>query len=111
MPPCDEDLGIAANAWWGCGTVDGSSNTRPGDPGPDSGACLTSVPVNVGRAETRRPQLGLSGITLSETPGGETMTVVVENSGPTDAFDLDLDVTLPAELSYLTGTSRLLRRC
>ncbi|MBC7076892.1 MAG: DUF11 domain-containing protein, partial [Synergistales bacterium] len=41
--PCSSDLDNDVSVWWGCGTADGNSSTKPGIDPPDHNLCLSSV--------------------------------------------------------------------
>lgn len=108
--PCSPDLDNTVIAYYGCGLADGSSATKPGVDAPDDTLCLTSTGVTDVRTETRQPDLGY--LSLSFSPGSidscidsVELTVVLENSGPTDAFNVDLVIDLPPGLTYLAGTT------
>jgi uncharacterized repeat protein (TIGR01451 family) len=107
--PCSPDLHNTVRAWWGCGDPDGSSATKPGEDAPDNTLCLTSDPVTAVRTETRQPTVGFAGVSMEVlgASGQAEVTVVLQNAGPTDAFDLDLRLSLPVGLSYVAGSSRL----
>lgn len=108
--PCSPDLDNEVRVWWGCGVADGSSATKPGVDPPDDSLCLTSDAVSVTRTETRKPDLGFLSISTSPANiqacnGGTQLTIAVENSGPTDAYSVDLAITLPPGITYAAGTS------
>ena len=108
--PCSSDLDNEVRVWWGCGIADGSSATKPGVDAPDDDLCLTSNDISVTRTETRKPDLGFLNIATSPSSidscnDSTQVTIAMENSGPTDAYDIDLAITLPAGISYNAGTS------
>ncbi len=110
--PCSPDLDNTVQAWWGCGSADGSSATKPGVDAPDNTLCLGSVSVSDVRTETRQPTVGylsvaLNPLSIDSCNQSTEMTLVIENTGATDASDLDLVITLPAGLSYIAGSSSL----
>ncbi len=110
--PCSPDLDNTVRAWWGCGTADGSSATQPGVDPPDNGLCLNPTPVSYVRTETRQPSLtdfavGLSPASIDACNGGTEVTFACANTGTTDAFLLDVEISLPAGLTYNPGTARL----
>jgi len=107
---CDEDLNNTVKAWWGCGTADGDSDTKPGVDSPDDGLCLNSVEVTASRDETREPTVGYVDFAIDPTSinacdDATEVTIVFSNTGPTNANDLDFVITLPEGLSYNTGTA------
>ncbi|MEW6366480.1 MAG: CARDB domain-containing protein [Acidobacteriota bacterium] len=109
--PCSPDLDNTVLAWWGCGAADGSSATKPGADPPDDNLCLTSTSVSAVRTETREPDLAVLSVQMTPSDidscnDSTTVRIVIENSGPTDASDLDLVTTLPAGLSYNAGSSQ-----
>jgi uncharacterized repeat protein (TIGR01451 family) len=108
--PCSPDLDNTVIAYWGCGVADGSSATKPGVDVPDNALCLTTAGVTDVRTETRRPDLGY--LSIAMTPGdidacndSTQVTIVMENSGPTDAYNIDLAITLPPGITYNAGTA------
>jgi len=111
--PCSPDLGNSVNVYWGCGSADGSSATKPGVNAPDDSLCLQTNPVaQTVRTETREPDLDFApnGITFDPNPiancdGSTILRIEMENTGPTDAYNVDVVVTLPDGLLYLAGTS------
>ncbi len=108
--PCNPDLDNEVRVWWGCGTADGNSATKPGVHAPDDDLSLSTDDVSVTLTETRKPDLGFLDITMNPSSiaactDSTELTIVMENSGPTDAHDVDLVVTLPAGLGYNSGTS------
>jgi uncharacterized repeat protein (TIGR01451 family) len=109
-PPCSNDLDNTITAWWGCGAADGLSTTKPGEPGDDSDCCLSAASVSDTNTPTREPTISFQPITMNPASIGSCnqnteVTVVFENNGLTDAYNLDLVVTLPDGLSYNTGSS------
>jgi uncharacterized repeat protein (TIGR01451 family) len=103
---CSSNLDNIARAWWGCGDADGNSATNPVT---DEGLCLYSTEVSDSRTETREPTLAYLDIALSPTSidacnDATEITMVLENSGRTDAQDIDLVLTLPDNLTYNTST-------
>jgi len=108
--PCSDDLDNYVVAYWGCGTPDGDPSTRPGIDEPDT--CLTATGESETRTETRQPSVGYLNIDLipdeiNACDDNSDLTVVIQNTGPTDATNLDLVINLPAGLSYNLGTSAL----
>jgi uncharacterized repeat protein (TIGR01451 family) len=106
--PCSSDLDNTVDAWWGCGVTDDDSSTKPGV--DEVSLCLNATSIQDVRTETRQPDLGY--LTIAMTPSSidscddsTTLTVVLSNTGPTDASNVDLQITLPAGLTYNTGTS------
>ncbi len=79
---------------------------------PDNGLCLNPTPVSYVRTETRQPSLtdfavGLSPASIDACNGGTEVTFACANTGTTDAFLLDVEISLPAGLTYNPGTARL----
>ena len=79
---------------------------------PDDDLCLTATGVSVTRTETRQPQLSYFSIAMS--PGdidscndSTQLTIVIENTGPTDASTVDLAITLPTGITFNTGTAEV----
>ncbi len=108
--PCSPSLDNTVYAWWGCGAADGSSLTKPGVDSPDNNLCLTSTSISDVRTETREPGLSyfaiaMSPLTIDSCNDSTELTITIENTGPTDARNVDLVLTLPPGLSYITGTS------
>ncbi len=108
--PCSADLDNTVLGWYGCGAADGLSTTKPGVDPPDNTLCLSSTSVSTTDAPTREPELAYLSIAMSPASlyscdQSTQLTVTMENTGPTDAFNMDLVITLPAGLSYNTGTS------
>jgi len=108
--PCSPNLDNTVSAWWGCGVADGNSSTKPGTDPPDNNLCLTNTGVSTVRTETRQPDLGY--LSIAMTPSNidscndnTQLTVVIENTGPSDASDVDLVIILPQGLSYIPGSS------
>lgn len=103
--PCSADLDNTVTVWAGCGTADGNSATKPGVDAPDDDICLHSTSFQSVRTETREPDIGYMDIALSPTSidacnDATEITIVIENSGPTDAVNMDIVITLPDGLSY-----------
>ena len=108
--PCSADLDNTVDAWWGCGVTDDDSSTKPGVDPPDDTLCLNGTGIQDVRTETRQPDLSFLEIKVSPTSidsclDSTTLTVVLDNSGPVDAINVDLEITLPAGLTYNAGTS------
>ncbi len=108
--PCSPDLDNTVQAWWGCGAADGSSLTKPGVDSPDNNLCLTSTAISDVRTETREPGLSylaiaMSPLTIDSCNDSTELTITIENTGPTDARNVDLVLTLPPGLTYNAGTS------
>jgi len=103
--PCSPDLDNTVTAYWGCGAADGSSATKPGVDAPDDTLCLFATGVTDVRTETREPTMGflsiaLNPVTIDACDDRSDLTVTIENTGPTDATQVDLVITLPDGLSY-----------
>jgi len=108
---CNPNIDNVVRAYWGCGAADGDSATKPGVDPPDNSLCLTSDETRRTRRETREPAMGYLNIAMSpstiDTCDDSTdITVILENTGPTDARNVDLVLTLPAGLTYNAGTSQ-----
>ena len=108
---CDESRANTVSAWWGCGIADGSSATKPGVDAPDDDLCLATASVSDNDTPIIRPEAGFASVSLNPTSidacnDSTELTVVIENTGPTDASDLDLTITLPAGLTYNNGTAQ-----
>jgi len=108
--PCSPNLDNTVLAWWGCGAADGSSGTKPGVDPPDNTLCLTTTSVSTVRTETREPSVGFLDIALNPTSidscdDSTELTVTIENTGPTDASNVDMVITLPAGITYINGSS------
>jgi uncharacterized repeat protein (TIGR01451 family) len=104
-PLCSPDLDNTVEAWWGCGAPDGDPTTQPGTPGDNAGTCLTTTAITDVRTETREPTMGflsiaLNPLTINACDDRSDLTVTIENTGPTDATQVDLVITLPDGLSY-----------
>lgn len=111
---CNSDMDNTVRAWWGCGAVDGLSTTKPGQAGADSDKCLTSnLPFEETNTPTRQPtadflgNIGLDPASIDSCNDATEMTVTIDNTGRTDAYDLDLVITLPANLTYNSNSSEL----
>ncbi|MBU1715114.1 MAG: DUF11 domain-containing protein [Proteobacteria bacterium] len=111
LSPSCKNIDNLVEVFAGCGGVDGSSATKPGIDPPDNLVCLSDTGSQDNETSTRQPQLGFFSIGLS--PGSidacndsTQLTVVIQNSGPTDASTLDLAISLPAGLTYNTGTAQ-----
>ncbi|MBI2841717.1 MAG: DUF11 domain-containing protein [Acidobacteria bacterium] len=104
--PCSNDLVNSVTAWWGCGNVDGLSSTNPSG---EAGCCLSATGVTTSHTSTRQPTLSMnvsvSPISIDACAGAGTFTVTITNTGTTDAANLDLVLTLPAGLSYVSGST------
>lgn len=112
--PCASDMDNTVRAWWGCGAVDGLSTTKPGEPGADSDKCLTtSEPLEQTNTPTRQPAtdflgtIGLNPVSIDSCNQSSILTVKISNTGRTDASDVDLVITLPAGLSFNTGSANM----
>jgi len=108
--PCSPNLDNTVLAWWGCGAVDGSSATKPGVDPPDNTLCLTTSSTSIVRTETREPSVTFMDIALNPTSidscdDSTELTVTIQNTGPTDASNVDLAITLPTGITYNPGTS------
>jgi len=108
--PCSPDLDNTVEAWWGCGATDGSSATKPGTDPPDDTDCLTLTSISDVRTETREPGLSyfavaMDPLSIDSCDDSTDITITIENTGPTDARNVDLVLTLPPGLSYNAGTS------
>ncbi|MBU1048685.1 DUF11 domain-containing protein [Candidatus Bipolaricaulota bacterium] len=101
---CDA-LDVFIDAAWGCGIVDGSSATNDAD-------CTTTSPTTASISATRQPPLDLS---ASLSPGAiegcdasTTLTLTIQNtSAVATTANIDVVITLPAQLSYATGTTQI----
>lgn len=111
---CNSDMDNTVRAWWGCGAVDGLSTTKPGEVGADSDKCLTSnLPFEETNTPTREPtvdflgSIGLNPASIDSCNDSTQMTVTIDNAGRTDSYDLDLVITLPANLTYNANSVEL----
>ncbi len=109
-PPCSPTVDNTVTAWWGCGAADGSSATKPGIDPPDDTLCLATSGTTDTNTPTRQPSLAFLGITVSpiqinSCDDSTELTVTITNNGPTDARNLDLEITLPPGITYNAGTS------
>ncbi len=107
---CSSDLETGVSAWWGLGPADGSSATKPGEDEQGNGLCLNPSAFVDSRTETREPLIGfktpvISPATVNYYGDSTVVQVAVENTGPADASDTDMVVTLPNGLSYNAGSS------
>jgi uncharacterized repeat protein (TIGR01451 family) len=104
--PCSSNLDNIARAWWGCGDADGNSATNPET---DEGLCLYSTEVSDSRTETREPTVGAFDVSVTDNVDAcnddQTISIVLQNSGRTNAQDIDLVITLPDNLTYNTNTA------
>ncbi len=110
--PCNANTDNTVLAWWGCGNPDGSSTTKPGVDAPDAGLCLGAATVSATSSETRQPTvaylaLGVSPSDIDTCDDSTTLTVTIENTGPTDARNVDLVLTLPPGLTYIGGSTEI----
>ncbi len=112
-PSCNSNLDDTVNVWWGCGDTDGLSSTKPplNTPGCAS-CCLATATVTTTRTETREPEVGFLNVNINPTSISSCddhteLTLTINNTGPTDASDVDLVVTLPPGLSYITNSTSL----
>ncbi len=112
---CSSDIDNTVTAFWGCGNTDGSSTTKPGLDAPDvaPSICLNGSGETYTREETRRPSvdfqgnIGLNPASIDSCNDSTEMTVTLSNTGPTDSYDLDLVITLPANLTYNSNSAEL----
>jgi uncharacterized repeat protein (TIGR01451 family) len=109
-PPCSPTVDNTATAWWGCGVADGSSGTKPGVDPPDNTLCLATSGTTDTNTPTRQPSIAFLGITVSpiqinSCDDSTELTVTINNTGPTDARNLDLEITLPPGITYNGGSS------
>lgn len=111
---CNSDMDNTVRAWWGCGAVDGLSTTKPGQVGVDSDKCLTAnLPTEETNTPTREPTvdflgtIGLNPASIDSCNDSTEMTVTIDNAGRTDSYDLDLVITLPANLTYNANSVEL----
>jgi uncharacterized repeat protein (TIGR01451 family) len=109
-PPCSAGEDNTANAWWGCGAADGSSATKPGVDPPDDTLCLTATGVSDTNTPSREPSMNffniaLNPVSLDSCNDNAQLTVTIQNTGPTDAENVDLAITLPAGITYNAGSS------
>ena len=107
---CSPDLETNVSAWCGLGFADGSSATKPGEDAPDNNLCLNPSAFVDSRTETREPLIEFSTPVfipaIVKYYGESTVVqVAVENTGPTDASDTDMVITLPNGLIYNAGSS------
>jgi len=101
---CDA-LDIDVDAAWGCGEVDGVSSTSDAD-------CTTTSPATGTISAVRRPPLDL---TASLSPGSieacaattELTLTITNDSAVATTSNVDFVITLPAELSYVGGSSEI----
>lgn len=110
--PCSPDLDNTVRAWWGCGDADGSSGTKPGADPPDLNLCLGGTPVSFVRTETRQPAITrlnaeLLPAAVNACTDSIQATLILANTGGTDAANLDVVVTLPDALWYQADTAAL----
>ncbi|MEA1921501.1 MAG: IPTL-CTERM sorting domain-containing protein [Pseudomonadota bacterium] len=108
--PCSPDLTNSVTAYWGCGSADGSSATKPGHVAPDNLLCLSPYGFNDERTETREPDMSFSSIEMIPTSinscaHSTVLTVVIENAGSIDAHNVDCVITLPSGLIYNNSSS------
>ena len=109
-PLCNPDLDNTVEAWWGCGVPDGDPATQPGTIGDNAGTCLTTTAITQVRTETRRPDLTYFSIAMNPSDidacnDSTQLTIVLENTGPVDAYTIDLAVTFPPGITYNAGTA------
>lgn len=109
QPNCS-DLANSVTAFWGCGSADGNSSTKPGVDGGDAVYCLSGTGVQDSATESHVPDLDVS---HSLTPnniaacgGSTTFTLTVTNNSTlATVYNLDAVLTLPDGLEYVPGTS------
>ncbi len=100
-----EALDVFVDASWGCGAVDGASDTFDAD-------CTTTSPASATISGTREPPLDLS---ANLSPGSieacddsTTLTLAIQNTGTTATTSyIDMVIDLPAELSYIPGSTEI----
>ena len=102
---CSSDLSNSVTAYWGCGSSDGSSTTKPGQDAPDNTLCLSVPGFTDERTETREPDMNVVSVVMNPTAinacdSSAELTVIIENSGLVDASDVDCVITLPSGLTY-----------
>lgn len=100
-----EALDIDVDAAWGCGNVDGLSTTFDAD-------CTTTFPSSSTISGVREPPLdltaSLSPDTIEACSSTTTMTLTIQNSSAVaTTSDVDFLITLPDELSYVSGSSEI----
>ena len=111
--PCAGNLENTVLGWFGCGAADGLSTTKPGVDAPDNTLCLSSsLSASATDTPTRQPQLDVQSITMNPVTidtcnDGTELTVVLENTGPTDASSVDLEITLPPGLTYNSSSAEI----
>ncbi len=104
-----EDVDNVVEAFSGCGTADGSSATKPGT---DEVLCVSDTVMQETDTATREPTLGYLDIGMSPEDidacdDSTLVTIVLENTGPTDAPTVDLAITLPPGITYNSGTTEI----
>ncbi len=104
--PCGTDLDNTVAIQWGC-----ASSGIDNNPATNDYDCLNTAQTTATHESTRVPAAALANLTFA--PGSidscndsTTMTLSFENSGPTDASNLDLVLNLPAGISYNSGTAQ-----
>ena len=108
---CSSDLSNSVTAYWGCGSSDGSSTTKPGQDAPDNTLCLSASGFTDERTETREPDMNLlsvamNPISIDACDDTAELTVIIENSGPVAAHNVDCVITLPEGLTYNDNSSQ-----
>ncbi|PIE69741.1 MAG: hypothetical protein CSA21_00585, partial [Deltaproteobacteria bacterium] len=104
--PCGTDLDNTVSIQWGC-----ASSGIDNNPATDDYDCLNTDQTTATHSSTRAPAAALANLTFAPASidacnHSTTMTLSFENSGPTDASNLDLVLNLPAGISYLPGTAQ-----
>ncbi len=104
--PCNTDLDNTVSIQWGC-----ASSGVDNDPATNDYDCLNTEQTRDTHSSTREPSAALANLTFAPASidacnDSTTMTLSFENSGPTEASNLDLVLDLPAGISYLPGTAQ-----
>jgi len=101
-PDCEAlDIDVAAS--WGCGDVDGLSNTF-------DASCTTTSPATGTISATRRPPLALSASlspnSIEACDATTELTLTVQNTGTVaTTSNIDVVIDLPSDLTYVEGSS------
>ncbi len=106
-PNCN-DIDNVVEAYWGCGSVDGSAQTKPGTDEPNT--CLTTTAVQDTSPSTRdahvTASVSVSPTSVDTCDSDATFTVTIDNPSATASVsNLDAVITLPNGLTYRTGTT------
>ena len=107
---CNADLDNTVTAYAGCGTPDGNPATEPGTMADCPTCCIALPGFPTTHTSTREPNIGFFDITVNPTDfktcdDDTELTFTIENSGATEARNVDFVITLPFGLSYNNGTA------